>query len=117
VYLRSISARERFTREDFEFVVEALTEGSGDAVESGIWRLLGDAGEADRIFDHPQLLAELLDPGSVSKVSARFFLYVILRHCLREMGLDHREVADYLAERLQNGVWRFPQTVTLITIG
>ncbi|MGF1531216.1 MAG: hypothetical protein ACFCU4_07635 [Puniceicoccaceae bacterium] len=102
------SARDRFTREDFEFILETLVPGEVESEKIALLGLMADPEEANRLFDHPALFKSLSRIDAISKVSARFFLYVCLRHSLPAIGIEDRSVADYLAEKLHRFV-RFDQ--------
>jgi hypothetical protein len=54
----------------------------------------------DPLLDAPDLLERLLAVRTVLVPSEALFFYVLVRHALRQAGIDDRELADYLAALL-----------------
>ena len=54
----------------------------------------------DALWDDPRLPGALRGHRGLSAPSAPLFLYVMLRHLLRELGVDDRAVTDYCASLL-----------------
>ena len=101
------NCRERFTAADFDFVVKTLARSERDSVN--LVDLLTDAEARDSILDSPRLVESLLTDGTPLTISPQLYFYVLLRHVLKETGLNDRNVSDYLASLLE----RFSQTARL----
>lgn len=54
----------------------------------------------DPMLDHPALLSAVMEGPGLNAVSPRLAFYVMVRHTLRDAGLDDVEVADYVAALL-----------------
>jgi hypothetical protein len=92
------NCRIQFTAEDIDFIVRNLGDegGKGDALV----RLLTDEDARDEILDDEVLFRALLEHRGCLRVSHRFYFYVLVRHVLRQGGINDRSVADYVAEVL-----------------
>lgn len=101
------NCRERFTAADFEFVVQTLSRTERDSVN--LVDLLTDAEARDSILDNPRLVDSLLTEGAPLNISPQLYFYVLLRHVLKETGLNDRSVSDYLASLLET----FSQTARM----
>lgn len=77
-----------------------LTEIDSSSREEAFYQLAGDPESLDALLDHPKLLEVILDMGHPVDVSAELYFYVLVRHTLKEAGLDHIELADYVAATL-----------------
>lgn len=85
----------RFTAADWQFIREALdlTERSKEGL-----RLLGGDQDAMRhTLDHPRLFEALLMDQRAAMVSSELFFLVVVRHTLKQIGVEELEVADYIA--------------------
>jgi hypothetical protein len=92
------NARSRLRAADLRLVVVALA--GGDAARRARYeRLLAEQGP-DPLLDDPDLLPALAAVRSLAVPSAPLFTYVAVRHTLLAGGMDHRELADYLAALL-----------------
>ena len=90
--------RNRFTAADVEFIASALARGGSD---SGLVAdLLTDPGARDLMLDRRELVDAILEGLGCLSISPRLYFYVLVRHALREAGIDDREMADYIAELL-----------------
>ncbi|NJK92448.1 MAG: hypothetical protein HC904_11810 [Blastochloris sp.] len=89
------NCRDRFTAEDFEFMIRALARRREDAV--ALVDLLADQETRDSLLDHEAVYQELLESCSCLKVSPYFYFYVLTRRVLKGSGLTDRRLADYLA--------------------
>jgi hypothetical protein len=92
------NCRVQFTAEDLDFIMAVLgkkREGAASLVS-----LLTDPETRDLILDDDQLFRALLEQRGFLRVSPHLYFYVLVRHVLRESGLDDRAVADYVAEVL-----------------
>lgn len=94
------NCRNRFTVQDFDFVVKTLGRSRGDAVSLG--EMLTDAGERDSILDHQLLFDAVLSQPAHLAISPQFYFYILTRHVLNETGIDDRLLADYVASLLEN---------------
>jgi hypothetical protein len=93
------NCRERFTADDFDFVVRILSRSERDSVN--LVSLLTDGEARDSILDHPQLLDSILADGAPLNISPQLYFYILIRHVLKETGLNDRAVSDYLASLLE----------------
>jgi len=92
------SCRARLQPRDFEFVALALT---GVPLEqSAIRSLLVDPDALGRLLETPQLLQAILELPDPLGISAELYFFVLVRHNLKEAGIDDIEVADYVAATL-----------------
>lgn len=101
------NCRERFTAGDFDFIVRVLSKSERDGVN--LVSLLTDAEARDALLDHPRLVQAILEQDASLRISPQFYFYVLLRHVLKETGLNDRKVSDYLASLLET----FSQTARL----
>jgi hypothetical protein len=92
------NCRVQFTAEDVDFITSVLgkTKQSTEFLVS----LLTDVETRDLILDDPALFRALLEHRGCLRVSPHLYFYVLVRHVLKETGLDDRNVADYVAELL-----------------
>lgn len=94
------NCRDRFTAEDFDFVVETLARDEKDSVS--LVQLLTDAETRDQILDHPRLLASVLEDGAPLRISPQLYFYILTRHVLKETGIESRPLSDYVASLLES---------------
>ncbi|MGZ4975114.1 MAG: hypothetical protein ACXWDN_20320 [Limisphaerales bacterium] len=92
------NCRVQFTAEDIAFISAVLTS-KGSAAPSLV-SLLTDPEARDLILDDDHLFRALLEQRRCLRVSAHFYFYVLVRHVLKEAGIEDRQVADYVAEVL-----------------
>ena len=89
------NCRERFTAADFDFVVKTLSRTERDSVN--LVELLTDSEARDSILDSPRLVESMLTGDSPLTISPQLYFYVLLRHVLKETGLNDRAlVAGHL---------------------
>ena len=93
------NCRDRFTAEDFDFVVATLARDEKDCVS--LVELLTDADTRDEVLDHPRLLASVLEDGAPLRISPQLYFYVLIRHVLKETGIESRSLSDYVASLLE----------------
>jgi len=92
------NTRGRLSAADLQLVVLVLSRGSAQR-RVYLERLLAAEGP-DPLLDAPELLERLLTVRAMLVPSPPLFFYVLMRHALRQAGLDDRELADYLAALL-----------------
>ncbi len=92
------NCRIQFTAEDLDFIAGTL--GSTPGNRNVLTDLLADSDTRDLILDDEKLFHALLELRGCLRVSNRLYFYVIVRHVLKDAGIDNREVADYTAELL-----------------
>ncbi|MDF1815925.1 MAG: hypothetical protein P1V20_27240 [Verrucomicrobiales bacterium] len=78
----------------------AILNGLDASKEDPFVRLARDPDTLDSILDHPMLLEAVLSMEQSVTVSSELYFYVLVRHALKEQGVDHIEVADYVAATL-----------------
>ncbi|MFO1497208.1 MAG: hypothetical protein U1G07_02225 [Verrucomicrobiota bacterium] len=92
------NCRVQFTAEDIDFIVSVLGKKREDS--HCLVQLLADEGTRDLILDDDELFRAMLEHRGCLRVSSHIYFYVLVRHVLREAGIESREVADYVAEVL-----------------
>jgi hypothetical protein len=93
------NCRDRFTAEDFDFVVETLAKTEKETVS--LVKLLTDSETRDVVLDHPRLFQTLLEDGAPLRISPQLYFYILTRHVLKETGLEDRMLTDYVASVLE----------------
>jgi hypothetical protein len=91
------NCRVQFTADDIAFIMAVL--GKKDDAPSLV-ALLTDPETRDLILDNDALFHALLEQRGCLRVSSHFYFYVLVRHVLRQAGMEDRTIADYLAELL-----------------
>jgi hypothetical protein len=91
------NCRVQFTAEDIEFIMQVLGKKEDEA---SLVSLLTDPETRDLILDNDALFHALLEQRGCLRVSSHFYFYILVRHVLRQSGLEDRAVADYVAEVL-----------------
>jgi hypothetical protein len=87
--------RHHLTRADAELAVRLIARDSvSDRAE--LDQQLTDRG-IDAVLDDPRLPTALLRSGQGACASLPLFAYVVVRHALRRLGEDDRNLADYVA--------------------
>ncbi len=97
MYVIQPNCRVQFTAQDIAFISRVLgtTHNSPALID-----LLTDPECRDSILDDDALFRALLEERGCVPVSAHFYFYVLVRHVLRQTGIEDRSVADYVAELL-----------------
>jgi len=93
------NCRERLTAADFDFVVKSLARTERES--NTLVDLLTDASARDAILDHPLLFEIILEHGAPLHISPQFYFYVLIRHVLKETGLNDYATSDYVASLLE----------------
>ncbi|MEM7394087.1 MAG: hypothetical protein AAF492_17240 [Verrucomicrobiota bacterium] len=93
------NCRVQFQPRDMEFLLSILGRDEPSEQEA-LSELLADDAVLDDLLDHDDLFHRLLEDHHCLNISSRFYFYILVRHTLKETGLDDREVADYVAELL-----------------
>lgn len=91
------NCRDRFTAEDFRFIVETLGTSRSEAVS--LSALLSDTDARDAILDHERLTHAILSGHSQLGISPQLYFYVLIRHVLKQT-CDRRQ-CDYIASVLE----------------
>lgn len=87
--------RHSLTRDDAQLALHLVAPDSlrdRDAAEEAL-RQQG----IDALLDDPRLLQALVADARAARASLPLFVYVVVRHSLRELGEGERAVADYVA--------------------
>jgi hypothetical protein len=92
------NCRAQFTAGDIDFITSVLGKKKQSA--EFLVSLLADMETRDLILDDETLFRALLEKRGCLKVSPHFYFYVLVRHVLRQSGLEDRSVSDYVAELL-----------------
>lgn len=87
--------RGRLTAKDLQLAVLLLSRGSAHERLSLERRLAMEG--PDALLSRPELLERLLAVRTMLVPSEVLFFYVLIRHAMRQGGLDDADVADYLA--------------------
>jgi hypothetical protein len=93
------NCRDRFTSEDFDFVVKTLSESPRDSV--GLQELLTDQEVRDTVLDHASLADAILSQPRQLSISPQFYFYILIRRVLKETGITDRKMTDYIASLLE----------------
>ena len=94
------NCRDRFTAEDFDFVVKTLCRSLRDSV--GLQELLTDSDVRDAVLDHEMLLDAIISQPRHLSISPQFYFYILIRRVLKQTGISDRRISDYLASLLEN---------------
>ncbi len=92
------NTRSRLAAADLQLVLLLLSRGSAHR-RAWLERCLARDGP-DALLDAPELAERLLAVRTLLVPSEPLFLYVVVRHALRQAGIDDRDLADYLAAML-----------------
>jgi hypothetical protein len=92
------NTRSRLNAADLQLVILLLSRGSAHRRAWLERRLTVDG--PDALLDTPELAERLLAVQTLLVPSEPLFLYVVVRHALRQAGIDDRDLADYLAAML-----------------
>lgn len=103
------NVRSRLGRDDAQLALRLVARGSADEYDAAE-AALRERG-MDALLDDPRLLEGLLEARQASHASFTLFAYVVVRHALRERGVDDRALADYVAAMLvhfgaRDNAWR-----------
>ncbi|MBC2596295.1 hypothetical protein H5P28_18670 [Ruficoccus amylovorans] len=90
--------RHSLTREDETFLAETLATTPA-AIEAVI-ALLRDPPMRDALLDEAVVFQTVLDSPRSLNISPGLYFYLLVRHSLKQSGVDDRELADYLATLL-----------------
>ncbi len=93
------NCRDRFTADDFDFVVKTLSRSERDSITLG--DLLTDEEARDAILDHPRLFQTVLEHHGPLSISPQLYFYILIRHVFKETGLTDPAVSDYVASLLE----------------
>jgi hypothetical protein len=92
------NTRSRLTAADLRLALLVLSGGSARR-RAQLERQLEVEGP-DALLDSPELMERLLAVRTLLVPSEPLFLYVLVRHALRQAAIDDRDLADYLAAML-----------------
>jgi len=92
------NCRIQFTAEDLDFIANTLSRSENQ--RNSVLQLLSDPETRDSVLDDDHLFHALLEHRGCLRVSNRLYFFVIVRHVLKDAGIDDRDVADYTAEML-----------------
>ena len=93
------NCRNRFSADDFDFIVKTLARSSNEAVS--LTELLTDEEARDAVLDHDLLAQTVLSGSAHLSISPQFYFYILLRHVLKKTAVSDRAVCDYLASLLE----------------
>ncbi|MEM9399192.1 MAG: hypothetical protein AAF984_03210, partial [Verrucomicrobiota bacterium] len=91
--------RNRLKVQDFEFIIHVLKNSEEDTLT--LEDLLKDENTRDLLLDHDLIYHSMLERCDCIRISSAFFFYVLTRRMLKNIGLDNRRVADYIASLLE----------------
>ena len=94
------NCRIQITSADLDFMLSALRSRQAD--RESLTRLVSDPDSLDEILDDDTLFQALLDEQHCLSVSKHLYFYVLVRHVLRDSGMENRAVADYVASILSS---------------
>ena len=93
------NCRDRLTAADFQFITHTLAVGRQNSAP--LAELLTDSETRDSILDNDLLFLAILETGAPLRISPQCYFYILLRHVLKERGINSRETCDYLASLLE----------------
>lgn len=93
------SCRTRLQPRDFKFIANVLT-GTRAAETDAIFDLMSDPDSLNSLLDHKQLWNAILHLKHPVTITPELYFYVLVRQALLEAGIDHLELADYVAATL-----------------
>lgn len=100
--VKSGKNRHRLAETDLQFLQSRLTHN--DSQETHLLKLVADPVSADILLDSEVLYRELLDSPLNLHLSAFLYFYILLRKALIEVGIDDRDLTDYVAAVLAEQV-------------
>jgi len=85
----------RFTPADWQFIGEAmgLTKNNKESLAA----MCDDPDVVRHVADNPKVFQTLLMGRRTEVLSPELFFFVVVRHTLKDIGVDDMEVADYIA--------------------
>lgn len=89
------NCRQKFTADDFEFIVNALAHTPGNRV--ALADLLSDEETRDAILDDAALFQKLVERTGFTGISAYLYFYILTRQVFLEFNISDRSVCDYVA--------------------
>lgn len=92
------NCREKFTAEDFSFIVETLSRDTKNKV--ALTKLLTDEETRDAVLDHEILFQKVREKKGFSKISPYLYFYILTRRAFLEYKIDNRNITDYVASML-----------------
>jgi hypothetical protein len=94
------NCRDRFTAEDFDFIVRTLGKSKANTVS--LTALLSDQETRDSILDHELLFQAIISATEHLSISPQLYFYVLTRHVLKEADLNDLPLCDYISSLLEN---------------
>lgn len=91
------NCRVQFTKADIEFLLSAASKETRVRVGS---RSDLNSSSIDQLVDDEHVFRQIYGHREFFRVSPHFFFYLGTRWCMREYGLDDRDLADYVASIL-----------------
>lgn len=92
------NVRQLLTRDDAQLALRLIARGAAAELERAEEILREDG--IDGLLDDPRLLPALIEARQAAHASLPFFVYVLVRHALREVEETDRGIADYVASIL-----------------
>ena len=89
------NCRDKFTHDDFEFIVSSLTKDRNNRI--ALTDLLTDQEMRDDILDDDILFCSVTQKQGVSKISPYLYFYLLTRKVFLENKIDDRNLTDYVA--------------------
>ena len=85
--------RNKFSVDDFEFVVDALSKDAKNKV--ALTELLADEESRDQILDHDLLFKQVTQNTAFSSISPYFYFYVLSRRAFLDFDIDSVYTSPY----------------------
>lgn len=89
------NCRDRFTGDDFQFIVNAL--GESESKKTALIELLTDPETRDSILDDDCLFELVTGNVGFGKISPFLYFYVLTRRVFVQHNIQDRDLADYVA--------------------
>lgn len=91
---RLASARAGLTPADMAFIESLVASGENQASFAKLW---ADPQAVSAILDLKEIQRALLESPVALPVSSSLYFYVLVRHAFLDSGIDHADLADYVA--------------------
>ena len=87
--------RSQLTLADIDFILSVMRTDRDDL--EALVKILAEENTRDLILDDPGLFHAVLESTDHLRISLHLYFYILVRHVLKEAGLDDCELADYVA--------------------
>ena len=93
------SSRDRFTKSDFDFIMDVLG-GTPEACQA-LEGLFTDKDVLNQLLDSRKLFQVVIESPKQLSISPDLYFYILVRQALLKVSLDDRGISDYVASILR----------------